>query len=38
VEQLGGVVDAAVFLIELAYIHGRQNLKHDVISAIVLRD
>ena len=37
VERLGGVVDAAAFLIELAYIPGRQNLKkYEVISAIRL--
>lgn len=37
VEKLGGVVDSAAFLIELAYIQGKQNLKgYEVISALEL--
>ena len=38
VEKLGGIVDAAAFLIELSYIPGRQNLKkYPVIAAIELK-
>jgi adenine phosphoribosyltransferase len=37
VEQVGGKVEAVAFLIELAYIPGRQNLKrYNVVSAISL--
>lgn len=38
VEKVGGKVAAVAFLIELAYIPGRQNLKrYDVVSAIRLK-